>query len=79
MYGPGYGYTMAPTFSSSSVEIEHYVKGTLFVDMIDLSTRQLVWQGRAAGIIDPDASAQKREKKINTVMHQIFSKYPPVK
>lgn len=79
MYGPGYGYTMAPTFSTTSIEAEHYLKGTLFVDMIDLSTRQLVWQGRAEGIIDPQASPEKRERKINVVMQKIFTKYPPVK
>jgi len=78
-YGRGYGYRWGGGFSTTDINIEEYVEGTLFVDMIDVSKKQLVWQGRAVGTLDPDASAEKREQNINSAVKQIFTKYPPVK
>jgi hypothetical protein len=76
-YGAGYGYRWGGGFSTSTINVENYVEGTLFVDMIDASKKQLVWQGRAVGTLNPDASAEKREKNINYAIKQIFTKYPP--
>lgn len=78
-YGAGYGYRWGGGFSTTTINVERYVEGTLFVDMIDVSKKQLVWQGRAVGVLDPDASAKKREENIKHVAEQIFLKYPPVK
>ena len=78
-YGAGYGYHWGGGFSTTTIDVDQYVEGTLFVDMIDVSKKQLVWQGRAVGVLDPDASAEKREEKINAVIKQIFTKYPPQK
>ena len=47
--------------------------------MIDAAKKQLVWQGRAVGTLDQDASAETRENNINAAVKQIFTKYPPVK
>jgi len=76
-YGAGYGYRWGGGFSTTTINVEHYVEGTLFVDMIDVSKKQLVWQGRAVGTLDPDADAKKREYNINQAVKQIFTKYPP--
>lgn len=78
-YGSGYGYRWGGGFSTTTINVEQYVEGTLFVDMIDNSKKQLVWQGRGVGTLDPDASAEKREKNINYAVKQIFAKYPPKK
>jgi hypothetical protein len=45
--------------------------------MIDGSKSEVVWQGRGVGTINPDASAEKREKNINYGVKQIFTTYPP--
>jgi len=76
-YGAGYGYRWGGGFSTTTINVDNYVEGTLFVDMIDVSKKQLVWQGRAVGTLDPDASAQKRESNINYAIKQVFTKYPP--
>jgi len=76
-YGAGYGYRWGGGFSTTTIDVDQYVEGTLFVDMIDASKKQLVWQGRAVGTLDPDASAEKREKNIKYAVKQIFTKYPP--
>jgi hypothetical protein len=78
-YGAGYAYGWGRGFSTTTIDVENYVEGTLFVDMIDASKKQLVWQGRALGTIDPSASASKREANINSAVKQIFTTYPPKK
>ena len=78
-YGAGYRYGWGGGFSTTTINVENYVEGTLFVDMIDASKKQLVWQGRAVKTITPDASSEKREANIKYAIKQIFSTYPPKK
>jgi hypothetical protein len=76
-YGAGYRYGWGGGFSTTYINYETYVDGTLFIDMIDATKKQLVWQGRGTKTIDPDASQQRREENINYAVKQIFVKYPP--
>ena len=64
-------------FSTTQINYDTYTDGTLFIDMIDASKKQLVWQGRGTKTIDQDASSQTREKNISYAVKQIFTKYPP--
>jgi len=76
-YGGGYRYGWGGGFSTTTINYDTYVDGTLFVDMIDAKKNQLVWQGRGTKTVDPDASQKKREDNINYAVKQIFTKYPP--
>jgi hypothetical protein len=77
-YGYGYGrYGYGGGFSTTTINYDTYVDGTMFIDMIDASKKQLVWQGRGTKTIEPDASQERREKNINYAVKQIFMKYPP--
>ena len=76
-YGGGYGYRWGGGFSTTQINYDTYIDGTLFIDMIDASKKQLVWQGRGTKTIEPDANQDKREKNINYAVKQIFMKYPP--
>jgi hypothetical protein len=78
-YGYGYRYGWGGGFSTTTINYDNYTDGTMFIDMIDASKKQLVWQGRGTKTIDPDASQQKREDNINYAIKQIFMKYPPKK
>lgn len=81
--GPGYGagyygrYGYGGGFSTTQINYNEYIEGTLFVNMVDKGSEKIVWQGRATKTIDEDASAQKREQNINYAVKQIFTKYPP--
>ncbi len=80
--GPGgYGYYgrygYGGGFSTTQVNYNEYIDGTMFINMVDKSTEKIVWQGRATKTIDEDANAEKREKNINYAVQQIFLKYPP--
>jgi len=76
-YYGGYRYGWGGGMSTTTVNYDSYVEGTLFVEMIDAKKKELVWQGRGVGTIDPTASADKREKNINYAVKQIFTQYPP--
>ena len=76
-YGAGYRYGYGGGFSTTTINYDSYEEGTLFVDMIDASSNKLVWQGRGTDTLDPNASAEKRESKINYAIQQIFTRYPP--
>jgi hypothetical protein len=76
-YGRGYRYGYGGGFSTTTINYDTYTDGTLFIDMIDASKKQLVWQGRGTKTIDQNASQQKREENINYAVKQIFVKYPP--
>jgi len=80
-YGGGYrgGYGgYGGGFSTTTIDYDTYLDGTLFFDLIDASKNQLVWQGRVTGTINEEASAAKREKNINYGVKQVFGLYPPV-
>lgn len=76
-YGRGYRYGWGGGFTTTTINYETYVDGTLFIDMIDARKNQLVWQGRGTKTIDQDASQEKRDQNISYAVKQIFTKYPP--
>jgi len=76
-YRPRWGY--GTSFSTTTVQYEEYLVGTIFVSMIDAGSDQLVWQGRGEGTIDPNAKSEKREERIKMGMVKIFAQYPPKK
>ena len=83
--GPGYGYGgpwrygYAGGFSTTQINYNEYIEGTLFVNIVDKSVEKIVWQGRATKTLDENADADKRESNINAAVKQIFTKYPPAK
>lgn len=72
-----YGYRWGGGMGTTTINYDSYLEGTLFVEMVDAAKKQLVWQGRGVGTVDPEASAEKREKNINYAVKQIFATYPP--
>ncbi len=76
----GYGmYRYGWGGGTTYVNVENYVEGTLFVNMIDKSTEKLVWQGRGTKTLEDHPSPEKKEQNINYAIQQIFMKYPPKK
>jgi len=69
-YGSGYAYRWGGGFSTTTINVEDYKEGTLFMDIIDNKNKQLVWQGRGTGVIDDNID--KREGEINKVVNGIM-------
>jgi hypothetical protein len=75
-YGGYRGYYGRGT-GSTTVQAYDVPVGTLMIDLVDTSTKQLVWRAVAQGTLSATSSAEKREKKINKAAAKIFKKYPP--
>lgn len=79
-YGAGYGYGRwgyGGGFSTTTVNYDKYVEGTLFITLVDKATEKIAWQGTGTKTIDENASAEKREQNIDYAVQQIFMNYPP--
>jgi hypothetical protein len=78
-YGGGYRYGWGGGYGGGTTYINYdsYMEGTIFIEMADAAKKELVWQGRGVGTINPDASAKKREDNINYAVKMIFQQYPP--
>lgn len=73
-WGWGWGFNpwfWGPSFNSVSTRTE----GTLFVNIIDATTKQLVWQGKGRGGIQENY--KNRDERIALFVKSIVSNYPP--
>ncbi len=78
--GYGYGgwgpYGYGGGFSTTYVNYDEYVEGTLFISMVDNKQQKLIWQGRGTKTLAEGISPEQREKNINYAVENIFYKYP---
>ena len=68
MYGAWPGYT-------NDVYTVNYTEGTLNIDMVDASRKQMVWEGVGVGEVTK-SDLQNREATINKAVADIFAKFP---
>ena len=66
--GWGYGWNQQPTISTST-------EGTLYVDLIDATKKELIWQGMGTGYLS--RSMEKKEERIQEFVSKVMEKYPP--
>jgi hypothetical protein len=62
---------------TTTARAEEITVGTLVVDVMQASSRTIVWRGTATKELDPRANAEKREKNINKAAEKLFKAYPP--
>jgi hypothetical protein len=65
-YGGYYGNTV-----SQSTE------GSLYIDLIDAKTNELVWQGLGTARLITHGSIEKKEERIREIVKEIVAQYPP--
>lgn len=53
------------------------IEGSLFIDLIDAKTNELLWQGVSHSGIYKGNDIEKREEKINFIVSKILAQYPP--
>ncbi|MCX6238110.1 MAG: DUF4136 domain-containing protein [Bacteroidia bacterium] len=68
MYYRGFGS------SSTYVDVNKSIEGTLFIDLIDVQEKKMIWEGVAEGLVNP--RTETREDKINSVVAMIFKNFP---
>ena len=78
-YGWGTWVTSVGDLSIGTGSPKPVSVGTLIVDLVDPSTKQLVWRGIATSPFDSEASIEKRRKLLDEVMKKLFAGFPPKK
>jgi hypothetical protein len=71
LYSPWGGYSMM----MQTQEVVQRTEGTLAVDVIDASRRQLVWEGTASGNIT-NSVQQNRAAAIERAVRDVFAQFP---
>jgi hypothetical protein len=81
-YGYGYGgraYRPYGYGGGGGVDVTQYTEGTLILDIIDATTKELIWRGTAKDTVDPGKSPEAIEAKLDQVFEAMFQNYPPPK
>jgi hypothetical protein len=52
--------------------VQGYEQGTLYIEVSDGKTRQLVWYGSASAVVNP----KLREKRLPVAVQRIFERFP---
>lgn len=75
-YTYGYGWGWNPWYWGAGYNtVSRTTEGTLYVDLIDASTMQLVWQGMGTGALSLDI--EYKEGQIQEIVKEIMAEYPP--
>lgn len=72
----GYGWGWNPWYYNSHSTVSTSTEGTLYIDLIDASKKELVWQGMGVGYISK-SNMEKKEEQIKDFVAKIMEKYPP--
>jgi hypothetical protein len=73
--GGYYGYGWGPG-GTGYVDINKYVDGTLFINVIDKAKNSIIWQGRGTKTLNENVGPEKREANIKSAVASIYQKYP---
>lgn len=78
----GYGGAVRPYYwgdgmvtGYTTYDVDHYKSGSLIIDMVDASTKKLVWQGVGDSKIDEPAS--DADQRIAGAVNKIMQGFPP--
>ncbi|HET7362314.1 MAG TPA: DUF4136 domain-containing protein [Burkholderiales bacterium] len=54
-------------------------EGQLVLDFVDAKTKSLLWRATAAGAVNPGQTPEQQQQRINGVIAQMLSQFPPGK
>lgn len=57
--------------------VSRSTEGSLFIDLIDAKTNELVWQGVGSARLITGGDIDKKEERIREIVREIISRYPP--
>ena len=73
---PGWGWGWGPGIGWGGNNVSTRTEGILFVDFIDASKKQLIWQGSGTGYL-VTKNVDKKEARIKEFVSEMMTKYPP--
>jgi len=75
-FGLGYGWGWNPWFwGVNQNTVSRVTEGTLYIDLIDASKKELVWQGMGTSRLTEDIS--RKQENISKMVSSILETYPP--
>jgi len=76
----GYGWGWNPWWYGSSygTSVQRSTEGSLYVDLIDAKTNQLIWQGVGTASLKTH-NIDKKEEQIKEIVKEILAVYPPIR
>ena len=74
-WGWGWGWGWNPYWGMGYSNVTTTPEGTLFIDIIDAKTKELVWQGEGSGYLTKNT--EKKEARIKEFVSKILEQYPP--
>lgn len=75
----GYGWGWNPWYYGGyyGSTVSQSTEGSLYIDIIDAKTNELVWQGVGSAKLITSGNMEKKEKRIREIVHEIIARYPP--
>ena len=75
----GFGWGWSPWWYGGyyGSHIAQSTEGSLYVDLIDARTKELVWQGVGRAKLITSGNIEKKEERIREIVHEILAAYPP--
>ncbi|WP_396210132.1 DUF4136 domain-containing protein [Flavobacterium sp.] len=73
----GWGWGWNPYWGVGFSNVTTTPVGTLFIDIIDAKTKELIWQGEGSGYLTKNT--EKKEARIKEFVSKILEQYPPKK
>lgn len=75
-FGYGWGFGWNPMFWGGGINnVSTYAEGTLLIDLIDSSKKELIWQGEGVGHLTQNTD--RKDQNIKEFVTRILSQYPP--
>jgi hypothetical protein len=74
-YGPRWGRGWGAGYGD--IDVSQWTEGTIFVDIVDAGSRNMVWRGSAQTEVDDSASPEKQEQRYADIVARLFAKFPP--
>jgi hypothetical protein len=75
-WGYGFGWGWGPNWGMGYTSTTTTPEGTLYIDIIDTKTKELVWQGIGTGYLT--TNSERKDERIAEFVAKILEKYPPV-
>jgi hypothetical protein len=61
---------------NSNIQVSQFSEGTLFIDFIDTTKKELIWQGIGSGALKTQ-NREKKEIRIKEFVAEIMTQFPP--
>lgn len=75
-FGWGWGWGWNPwIWGPAQNTVSRTTEGTLYIDLIDASKKELIWQGMGTAALTK--KVDKKQEKMNQIVSAILEKYPP--